>query len=186
MAGGALSAVACGLLSTLGPDAPAARWVGYQLLLGAGRGLVQQTSFIAIPHATTPELVPVAMSMSIFSQYMGGAVFVSLSNVVFGASLRGELRRQAPGVDAELVVRAGAYAVRDAGIAPELLPGVLGAYCTSVNRVFYLAAGAAGALFAACCLSGCVDTRAKGAGKGPDEERAETERATDKSAGESG
>ncbi|OAQ92417.1 MFS transporter [Purpureocillium lilacinum] len=161
VAGGALTSVATGLLSTLRPDSSTGHWVGFQVLLGAARGLVQQTSFIAIPHATTPALVPTAMSMSIFCQYMGGAVFLSLANVIFSSSLRSELPIEAPGVDPRLIVEAGAYAVRDVGIPAELLPGVLRAYCTSVNRVFYLASAVSVLLFVTACCSGWVDTRKK-------------------------
>ncbi|KAL3962757.1 hypothetical protein ACCO45_004280 [Purpureocillium lilacinum] len=161
VAGGALTSVATGLLSTLRPDSSTGHWVGFQVLLGAARGLVQQTSFIAIPHATTPALVPTAMSMSIFCQYMGGAVFLSLANVIFSSSLRSELPIEAPGVDPRLIVEAGAYAVRDVGIPADLLPGVLRAYCTSVNRVFYLASAVSVLLFVTACCSGWVDTRKK-------------------------
>ncbi|KAJ6438908.1 MFS transporter [Purpureocillium lavendulum] len=170
VAGGALTAVATGLLSTLDPDSSTGRWVGFQILLGAARGLVQQTSFIAIPHATTPQLVPTAMSMSIFCQYLGGAVFLSVANVIFSTSLRAELPLEAPGVDPRLIIEAGAYAVRDVGIPEALLPGVLRAYCTSVNRVFYLASAVSVLLFATACCSGWVDTRKK---KETDEQAAE-------------
>ncbi|UNI18074.1 hypothetical protein JDV02_004369 [Purpureocillium takamizusanense] len=159
--GGALTSVATGLLSTLQPDSSTGHWVGFQVLLGVARGLVQQTSFIAIPHATTPALVPTAMSMSIFCQYMGGAVFLSLANVIFSSSLRSELPIEAPGVDPRLIIEAGAYAVRDVGIPADLLPGVLRAYCTSVNRVFYLSSAVSVLLFVTACCSGWVDTRKK-------------------------
>lgn len=45
---GVLNAIACGLLSLLSPTTPTSKWVGYQILLGIGRGLgmsVVSTSF---------------------------------------------------------------------------------------------------------------------------------------------
>lgn len=164
--GGAISTVGAGLLSTLHPNSSTGHWVGYLFLLGVGRGLAQQTSFIAIPQATVPDLVPVAMSTMIFSQYMGGSVFLSLSNVIFSTSLRSQLAKEAPGVDPEMVIKAGASAVRDIGIPEELLPGVLQAYCTSVNRVFYLAVASGGLLFVSSFFSGWIDTRRRGDAEG--------------------
>ncbi len=157
--GGALTSVATGLLSILRTDSSTVYWIGVQFLLGAARGLVLQTSFISIPHATTPALVPTAVSMSIFCQYMGGAVSLSLANVIFISSLRSQLLIDAPGVDPRLIVEAGAYAVRDVSIPAELLLGVLRAYCTSVNRVFYLALAVSVLLSVSACCSGWVDTR---------------------------
>jgi hypothetical protein len=157
--GGAVSAVAAGLLSTLQVDSPTGHWVGYLILLGAGRGFAQQTSFIAIPHATTPQLVPVAMSVMIFSQYIGGAVLLSLSNVIFSSTLRSELPRLAPKVDPKIVIQAGATAVRQLGIPDDVLPGVLEAFCMSVTRVFYLAVASASLLFISSFFSGWIDTR---------------------------
>lgn len=40
--GAAVSAVGCGLLSTLSPKSTAAEWAGYQFIAGAGRGLYLQ------------------------------------------------------------------------------------------------------------------------------------------------
>ncbi|OAQ71903.1 MFS transporter [Purpureocillium lilacinum] len=157
--GGALTCVATGLLSILRPDSSTGYWIGVQFLLGAARGLVLQTSFISIPHATTPALVPTAVSMSIFCQYMGGAISLSLANVIFLSSLKSQLLIDAPGVDPRLIIDAGAYSVRDVGIPEELLLGVLRAYCTSVDRVFYLALAVSVLLFVSACCSGWVDTR---------------------------
>jgi hypothetical protein len=36
--GNILTSIGNGLLSTLSPHTPTARWIGYQVLLGAGRG----------------------------------------------------------------------------------------------------------------------------------------------------
>lgn len=129
------------------------------MVLGIGRGLAQQASFTAIPHGTTPKLVPIAMSMVIFSQYIGGSVLLSVSNVIFNTTLRTKLLQDAPGVDPELVIKAGAYALRNSGIPTQSLPAVLAAYCTSVDRVFYLAAASSGILFVSSFFSGWIDTR---------------------------
>jgi hypothetical protein len=42
VASGALAAVGCGLISTFQPNTSVGRWIGYQILLGAARGIGMQ------------------------------------------------------------------------------------------------------------------------------------------------
>ena len=41
-AGSAIGAVGNGLVSTFSPNTPTHRWVGYQIILGSGRGIGMQ------------------------------------------------------------------------------------------------------------------------------------------------
>lgn len=41
--GTSIASVGVGLLSTLSPTTSTARWIGYQIITGAGRGMVFQT-----------------------------------------------------------------------------------------------------------------------------------------------
>lgn len=62
---GVLNAIACGLLSLLGPTTPVGQWVGFQILLGAGRGLgvsIVSSSQAKLPNPPTPN--PITQKMS--------------------------------------------------------------------------------------------------------------------------
>jgi hypothetical protein len=100
------------------------------------------------------------MSLIMFSQTFGGAVFLSLAETIFSNSLRSELPRYAPSINPEVVIAAGATAIWDA-VTKNELAGVLIAYSKSVDRVFYLAAGAAVGCFCFAWGMGRKDIRKK-------------------------
>ncbi|EHK98547.1 putative HC-toxin efflux carrier TOXA [Glarea lozoyensis 74030] len=100
--GGALCAIASGLLSTFDVSISTGKWVGYQILLGAGEGMALQMPVIAVQNCITPAQIPTAMALVMFSSTL------------------------VPSSD---------------------LPGVLVAYSKSIDRVFYLCAGASAGVF---------------------------------------
>jgi len=89
------------------------------------------------------------MSLLMFSQNFGAALFISLAQTIFSSTLIHELPKEAPGIDVQAVINAGASSFR-AVVSKALLPGVLLAYDHAVSRVFYLAAGAGVAGFVVC------------------------------------
>ena len=80
---------------------------------------------------------------------MGPTIFLSLYNVIFDTSLRSQLRAEAPNVNPQAIIAAGATHFRHI-VDPRDLPGVLVAYSNSIDRVFYLTA----ALAAVASLTG--------------------------------
>ncbi|PNP57340.1 hypothetical protein FNYG_15223 [Fusarium nygamai] len=158
--GTALLTVATGLCSTFDPYTSTGKWVGYQFLAGVGRGLMQQVPYTAIPHSCSQQMIPIAMSFMVLGQYIGGSIFLALSNVVFSSSLESLLRVYAPKADAATVTAAGASAADMRTFIPaEQLTGVIKAYSLSIDRVFYLGTGSAAAMFLATFFTGWIDTR---------------------------
>lgn len=97
---------------------------------------------VAIQNAIHRDQVAVGMSLAIFAQTFGGALFLTFAQTAFSHGLVKALSIYAPEISPETVVNAGATAVRDA--VPELsIPGVLLAYSRAISYTFYLAAGAA-------------------------------------------
>lgn len=158
--GTAIGTVGTGLLSTLSPSTPTGHWIGFQILAGAGRGMVFQAPFLAIQHAVKPNQISVAVGLLSFGQNVGGAVLLTLANTVFDNSLKSQLRSHAPGVDPEAVIAAGATAFRSV-VPVASVPGVILAYANSVDRVFYLAVGLSVASFFCTFGLGWKDIRAK-------------------------
>ncbi|KAF5664266.1 major facilitator superfamily transporter [Fusarium heterosporum] len=158
--GTALLTIATGLCSTFDPYTSTGKWVGYQFLAGVGRGLMQQVPYTAIPHSCAHEMIPIAMSFMVLGQYIGGSIFLALSNVVFSSSLESALREYAPKIDAATVTAAGASATEMRKFIPkDQLAGVVKAYSLSIDHVFYLGAGSAAAMFIAAFFTGWIDTR---------------------------
>ena len=156
----ALTAVGYGLLATLDPHTSTGKWIGYQFLFGAGRGLGLQMPMVAVQATIAPAQLPVAMSLVAFSQTFAGALFLSFADTIFTNSLQTLLKQNAPGVDMEAVVGAGAYAIRQA-VPKAALGNVLRAYSQSVDRVFYMCAGLAVGCFVLAWAMGWVDIRKK-------------------------
>jgi hypothetical protein len=146
-----LSVTAHALLSTLSPTTPTGRWIGYQVLAGAGRGAGLQMGIVAVQNhlAAAPELVPVALSIVIFCQNLGAAVWLCIANTLFTNRLRAVLAATAPGLDAGLVVAAGGSAegVGDLVDRTGVPLGVLRhAFAESVDLVFLFLAAVSGAM----------------------------------------
>ncbi|KAI1039613.1 hypothetical protein LB505_009580 [Fusarium chuoi] len=100
------------------------------------------------------------MSFMVLGQYIGGSIFLALSNVVFSSSLESLLRVYAPKIDPATVTAAGASAADMRKFIPaEQLTGVIKAYSLSIDRVFYLGTGSAAAMFVAAFFTGWIDTR---------------------------
>ncbi|KAI9703447.1 MAG: hypothetical protein M1820_005920 [Bogoriella megaspora] len=141
-----LSAVGYGLITTFSSTTPSREWIGYQVLIGAGRGCGMQMPLVAIQANVPLSQISVAMSILVFCQTFGGAVFLTFAQTILTQSLRSQIPKYAPGVDPETVIDVGATAVRDV-VSKRQLAGVLQAYAKSVDRVFYLAVGAACGVF---------------------------------------
>jgi len=105
-----------------------------------------QIPIIAVQNNSSKEEISTVNALVVFSQNLGGVVFLSLAEVVFSNGLRHDLASYAPEVNPEVVIVAGATAVRRV-VPAASLPGVLLAYSKSFDRVMYLATGAAGGAF---------------------------------------
>ena len=88
-----------------------------------------------------PQQLPIAMALVTFSQSFGSAVFLSLAETIFSNSFADLISEYAPLVDGQAVIDAGATGFRNK-VSGADLAGVLTAYAKSIDRVFYLAAGA--------------------------------------------
>ena len=133
--GTGLTSVATGLLSTLTPHSSTGRWVGFQLISGFSRGMTMQQPLSAVQAALPKESLAVGNAFLMFSQILGGAIFVSLGQTIFSNQLRPALRHFAPTVDVEAVYAVGATAFRTVVTEAEV-PGVVLAYNQALTRVF--------------------------------------------------
>ncbi|KAE8147304.1 major facilitator superfamily domain-containing protein [Aspergillus avenaceus] len=141
--------IAGGLLTTFEVDTGHPKWIGYQALCGIGIGMGMQQTTILVQAVLPIADVPSATALILFTQTLGGALFVSVGQNVFQNQLHKNIASQAPGVNANMVINAGATALRQA-VSKDMLPAVLKAYNDSITQTFYasVAIGAI-ALFAA-------------------------------------
>jgi hypothetical protein len=168
--GGILLIAGTSLISTITATSPNASRIGYQILLG-GQGFGFQIPVLAVQNSIRREDVSTAVAMVVFAQNFGGAIFLSIAEVIFSGQLRHQLAIYAPDVDADAVIAAGTTAtdVR-AAVSPSLLPGVLEAYSKTFDHVAYLGIGAACGFLISATAMGWVRLR-----KQEEETEAETE-----------
>ncbi|CAI7662021.1 unnamed protein product [Penicillium glandicola] len=148
IATGAVSSIGNGLTSLLSPSTSPGTWIGYQMIIGIGRGIGMQSPLIAVQSTVPVGQISIAVSMLSFSQSLGQALFLTLAQAIFLNSLKSALSAYAPSEDPRAVIAAGAGAIRTA-VSKDKLPGVLVAYSQGIDHVFYLATG-----IAICCF--CV------------------------------
>ncbi|KAH7313721.1 major facilitator superfamily domain-containing protein [Stachybotrys elegans] len=162
--GAAVTAIGCGLASTFRPDTSTGIWVGYQIIIGAGRGAAMQMSIVATQNALPADQIPVSISILIFCQNFGGAISIVVATTIFTQSLRSNLPILAPSVDPQAALAAGGGADAVRALLPADSPeayGVRLAFSNAINEVFYLLAGFAVATLIFSCGMGWKDVRKK-------------------------
>ncbi|PYI30110.1 MFS toxin efflux pump [Aspergillus indologenus CBS 114.80] len=130
-------AIGGGLLSTLEPNSKAAHWIGYQIIIGIGAGIGLQQPMLVCQAALGPADVPSATAIVVFTQTLGGAIFVSVAQNVFQNKLRENLGH-IPGLDVRQVMGAGATMLRHV-VPQSTLPQALEAYNSAIMQTFYVA-----------------------------------------------
>ncbi|KAF2690511.1 efflux pump protein [Lentithecium fluviatile CBS 122367] len=163
---GAVTAIGNGLVSTLSPTTKTATWIGFLIVLGAGRGSGMQMSMIATQAALPPSLIPTSLAFLIFIQNLSAAIFLIIGNTIFTQSLLSKLAHYAPSISSQAALKAGgsADAVRKlipAGREVEL-DGVLRAYSEGLGNVWYLLVGFSVGAFACAWGMGWRDVRKDG------------------------
>ncbi|KAI9814735.1 MAG: MFS sugar transporter [Pycnora praestabilis] len=137
LASSIFAAIGAGLLSTFKTDTGHAMWIGYQCIFGFGIGMGMQQPIIAAQTVLHIDDVPVGTAAIIFSQTLGGALFISVGQNVFTNKLLDGLKTAVPGLDPAIVLATGATSLKTA-IDPKYLPGVLTAYNHALTQAYYV------------------------------------------------
>lgn len=140
----AVFAVGAGLITTYDADISTPRWIGYQILAGAGLGAGFQVPQVAVQTVLAQEDIPVGSSALIFFQNLGGSIFVSVGQSVFQNSLSNALEQLAPTVNPSVVFSAGATGLQQALKAvgqSSAYQAVLDAYNRGLQDVFRVSLG---------------------------------------------
>jgi hypothetical protein len=134
--GTTLSAIGSGLISTFSVDTPFPKQFGYQVLTGAGVGFGFQIPIIAVQTVLPLANIPIGTAAVIFFQTLGGALFVSVGQTLFQNGVIRGMRQYVPGLNPEILLRAGATELRvvlkQLGLLNEL-PAVLKAYMVGLT-----------------------------------------------------
>ncbi len=132
-----LTPIGSGLITTFTPHTGHSAWIGYQALFGLGVGLGMQQPSVAAQTVLSRKDVSIGASLMMFSQTLGGAIFISVGNNIFDTRFAQNLGK-IPGIDVGSVATTGATDLKST-VAASLLPQVLVAYNDALRATFYLA-----------------------------------------------
>lgn len=144
IANSCILSIGAGLITTFTPDTGHGKWIGYQVVYGFGLGLGMQQASLAAQAVLPRKDAATGISLIMFCQQLGGAVFVSVGQNVFDNELVKGLSNVA-GIQPAAVVATGATELRKT-VDPANLAGVLSAYNGALVKVFEAA-------LAMACLS---------------------------------
>ncbi|CCX32412.1 Similar to Putative HC-toxin efflux carrier TOXA; acc. no. Q00357 [Pyronema omphalodes CBS 100304] len=134
-----ITAIGNALMGTFTTRSTAVQWICYQIVSGAGRGMVMQMPILAVQNALNSEEEAIGTGLVIFSQFFGATVLVSLGQTTFVNLLYKFVYQYAPDVDPQMLIKAG---LKVHGLIPTAqLANVLFAYNKAVTGTFYVAVG---------------------------------------------
>ncbi|RFU35450.1 hypothetical protein B7463_g868, partial [Scytalidium lignicola] len=134
--GAALLLTGASLVTTWKINSPAAQWIGYQIILSAGTGLGIQQAHTAAQTVLPAVDVPTGAVVLIFSQILGGTVWLSVAQNVLTSQLLKGLVGTVPGLDPNTVLSMGATGLRSV-VRAQFLGDVLEVYNVALIRTFY-------------------------------------------------
>jgi hypothetical protein len=108
----ALFCIGCGLLTTYSTTISNGKWIGYQILTGAGVGAGFQVPMTAVQTILSQEDIPIGSAAVMFFQTLGGALFISVGQSVFQNGLAHYLRAHTNDIEPSVILGAGATGVR--------------------------------------------------------------------------
>ena len=133
-----LTTIGAGLITTFEVETGHQKWIGYQFLFGAGVGLGIQLGVIASQAVLKLEDIPIGTAIITLCQTLGGAVFISVAQSIFGNLLSEKVVNVIPGSRGGLVQQVGATSLRDV-VDPQYYPSVLRAYNGALTETWFIA-----------------------------------------------
>ena len=109
----ALVCIGTGLLTTYSIDMSTGRWIGYQIITGAGVGACFQVPMTAVQTVLPQNDIPVGTAAAFFFQSLGGALFISVGQSVFQNGLADSIMRNVPDIPPQIILDAGATQIRN-------------------------------------------------------------------------
>ncbi|CAK5272297.1 unnamed protein product [Mycena citricolor] len=144
-----IASVGAGLITTLGVSSGHTKWIPYQVIFGLGLGLGLQQPSLAVQTVLDMIDVPSGTAIIMFSQTLGGALFISVGQNVFTNQLVSGLAKYAAGLDPNVVLSAGATSLRS-NVPADKLAGVLLAYSHALDSAFYVGVAMTGLSIIGC------------------------------------
>lgn len=133
--------IGAGLITTFHADTMSPKWIGYQIVFGFGLGMGMQQAPTAAQAVLAQKDVSTGVSLMLFAQSLGGALFICIGEAVFTNTLTTNLS-PISGLNPKLIISTGATDLWNVVTAQDL-PAVLVAYNGALSKAFIVAVAAA-------------------------------------------
>ncbi|KAI4242031.1 MAG: hypothetical protein L6R40_004258 [Gallowayella cf. fulva] len=163
--GAILATIGAGLMYTLDIGSSAGKYIGYQILFGAGLGTAIQIPVIAAQALSHLADIPLVTASILFFQLASGAYAVSAAQSIFNNILIKKLPTLAPGVSAADIILAGSTGIPEA-FTKEQVPGILLSYMAGLKAAWAMGIALAGVTFVISFLPQWKSIKGSGAGGG--------------------
>ncbi|KAJ4299510.1 hypothetical protein N0V90_004755 [Kalmusia sp. IMI 367209] len=135
--------VGTGLVTTWPVNVHHSVWIGYQFLIGFGVGIGMQQPSMNAQIVLSKEDNPTGVSLMMFAQNFGGAIFLSVAQSVFTDELARQLTKISElHLSKSEIVEMGATNIRKM-VPPQLLSVFLECYRVAIRNAIYVALGLA-------------------------------------------
>jgi MFS family permease len=139
-----VTSIGAGLFTTFTPATSHAKWIGCQVLFGAGLGFGAQGPMNIAQTVLDRSDVATGMAAVMFFRFLGSAICLPIAQNVFLGQLVSRMKNL-PGISPNDVINGGATDIRLLATGDEL-DVLLGDYNAAIVCVFYM-------VTAACCLT---------------------------------
>ena len=139
--GSVLTPIAAGLLTTFKVDTSIVRILVYSGITGFAAGIAYQAPSNAVQTVLPAADVPLGISMILFGQYFGGALFVALAQTIFANQLAKNLQRLDPALTAKAIENMGIMELKSIVGSHGRMDLVLSGIDKSMTQMWYLVVG---------------------------------------------
>ncbi|KJZ70909.1 hypothetical protein HIM_09702 [Hirsutella minnesotensis 3608] len=153
IAGGVISSIGAGLLTTVDPDTRTVAWAGYLVMTGIGLGMAAQLPYTALQAVLDPKDVATGNAIAVFSFHLAGAIGLAIGQVLLLDGLITSVPQRTQAVTPAQVIQAGATGLEAIASSPGVLNALRWAYSDAVRRTIVLGlAGSCITVPAACAM----------------------------------
>lgn len=154
--------IGAGLFVTLKETTSRGVFIGFEVIFGFGLGCGMQQAALAAQAVLSPEFVPIGVSLIMFSQSLGGSIFLAIGQNVLDNRLISGISG-IPGFDARTIINIGATDIATQ-IPQQFLPIVLKAYNNALQDVFKVTVAVAAVTIVAALSMEWRSIKGKGKG----------------------
>nr|WNN28541.1 putative major facilitator type transporter [Phoma sp.] len=138
MLGSSLITIGAGLMLKLDIGSPSSAWIGYQVVIGIGSGMVLQAPIIVAQGTVEKADMSNVSAIILYFQTATGAIFIAVAQSLFTNRIIDETRSNLPEVDTATLVKTGATELRRV-FSGQQLQAILQIYLSGLRAGYYLA-----------------------------------------------